>query len=158
MIWKLIALILCANNSRLGLKLFERAKRTPYFHLTGYMDRFWLFQTPWLCARFHLIKRADAGRHLHDHPFWFRSIILRGSYLEERLDGEINYYHPGYVNSMDPHTWHRIGAICGSSVLTLVFHGPRLSKSWGFLVDGTRIHHTEYDHVTGKAKRLGGEK
>jgi hypothetical protein len=144
MIWKIIAFLLTFNNNWLTEKLYARALKTPYIHLGDYMRRYWLFKTPWLCARFHVILRPDAGRHLHDHPFWFRSIILEGSYLEEMLGGELNAYHRGDVNFMGPYTFHKISSIRGRYVLTLVFHGPRLLKSWGFLVGGNRIHHSNY--------------
>jgi hypothetical protein len=145
MIWKLIAKALCANNTWLGLKLFSLAKKTPYYHLIDYMDRYWLFQTPWLSARFHVIKRPDSCRYLHDHPFWFRSIILQGRYAEQVLGQEwLNFYWPGDVNRVDADLYHRIHAIGGDSVLTLVFIGPKLPKSWGFLVKGKHVHHSDY--------------
>lgn len=80
--------------------LIERAKRTPYyyrdkngvlrFHLYGrdgspYMARYWLipYNRFGIAARVHHILRSDEDRHLHDHPWWSISIILRGGYFEE---------------------------------------------------------------------------
>lgn len=144
MIMKLIAFLLMFNNNWLALKLLDRARKTPYTHLPGYMMRYWLFRTKWVSARFHVILRADHGRHLHDHPFWFRSIILQGSYMEELKGGKTKFYHPGDINEMEPDTFHRIAAIRGDCVWTLVFHGPKLPKSWGFLIGKVRIHHKKY--------------
>ena|ERR1700686_4039773 len=87
--------------------LIEGAKRTPYFHLEGYMERYWLvpyknrklgfgcggvcfFQRPvaWLFQRFgiavriHRILRSDDDRAFHDHPWRYVSIILKGQYIE----------------------------------------------------------------------------
>lgn len=84
-----------------------RAKRTPYFHLKDYMERYWLFRRgafgladadghgapeggegeqgarPALAARVHVILRSDADDHLHDHPWPHLSIILSGGYWED---------------------------------------------------------------------------
>lgn len=97
--------------------LIERAKRTPYFHLDGYMARFWLvpyntvierspgaadgtgpvtwrrpvaklLQALGIAARVHHILRSDHGRDPHDHPWPFVTIILRGGYYEVRFDAD----------------------------------------------------------------------
>jgi hypothetical protein len=79
----------------------------PYFHLSGYMCRWWLlgsrnvqhnegrpggaepgggrlyqWLTDRLCIRLHAIQRSDADRALHDHPSASVSIILKGGYWE----------------------------------------------------------------------------
>jgi hypothetical protein len=91
--------------------LIERAKRTPYFHLhhgdgSLYMERYWLvpfasdkegcraatWREPltWLlqrlgvAVRLHVIHTPDLDRALHDHPWTFVSLVLRGWYREER--------------------------------------------------------------------------
>ena len=98
--------------------LINYAKRTPYFHLEGYMERFWLvpytsagsagrdddgtgvlsWRTPIkkllqrICAiRIHHILRSDLGRDPHDHPWPYVTVILKGGYWEQRFDnsGEI---------------------------------------------------------------------
>lgn len=84
-----------------------RAKRTPYSHIDGYMNRYWLvpYNDPkagdgcgpvefaerpiaWLLQQFdiavrvHHILRSDTDRHFHDHPWAYISFILEGGYLE----------------------------------------------------------------------------
>ncbi len=49
----------------------------------SYMAR-WIWQTRWFTIRIHHIKRADADVELHDHPWSFISLILKGWYEEER--------------------------------------------------------------------------
>lgn len=84
--------------------LIKRAQRTPYFHLDGYMNRWWLFngygfslaqddqtrherKIRWLpSVRIHHILREDNARDMHDHPWDARTIILKGWYDEERLE------------------------------------------------------------------------
>jgi len=65
--------------------LIRYAKKTPYFDLPGYMERWWLFKPrSWLPfrTRIHHILRSDNDRHLHDHPSDFWTLILRGGYWE----------------------------------------------------------------------------
>lgn len=71
--------------------IIRRAKRTPYFHLEGYMERFYFFR--WrsrgekhgpLTVRVHHILRSDSDRHFHDHPWPYVTLILRGGYIEYR--------------------------------------------------------------------------
>lgn len=96
--------------------LIARAKRTPYFHLTGYMNRWWLvpytyagsaglpgdgtgavswrrpvaklLQMLGVAVRVHEILRSDIGRDPHDHPWSYLTIVLKGGYVEERYDVE----------------------------------------------------------------------
>lgn len=103
MLWKLIAFIL--SRPRVADWIIRRAMRTPYFHLAGYMERYWLFngyssdqsltpaerrkakRFPWFpySIRIHHILRADTARHKHDHPWAARTIVLRGFYVEDRI-------------------------------------------------------------------------
>lgn len=87
--------------------LHVRAVKTPYDHLDGYMERFWLvpykqpelgtgcgpvkfFERPiaWLLQRFdiairlHHILRSDNDRHFHDHPWPYITLVLRHGYCE----------------------------------------------------------------------------
>lgn len=106
--------------------LMLRAMRTPYFHLfhadgTLYMARYWLvpfagekegcyvatWRQPftWLlqklgvAVRIHDIRTADLDRALHDHPWTFASLVLRGYYIEERPERDnvvsfADFYEP----------------------------------------------------------------
>ncbi|HEY0915397.1 MAG TPA: hypothetical protein VGE22_11045 [Solimonas sp.] len=63
------------------------AKRTPYFHLEGYMLRYWTRQPKpgrYITSRLHHILREDTDRAHHDHPWGFVSLVLRGWYIERR--------------------------------------------------------------------------
>lgn len=67
--------------------IINYAKRTPFEHLGDYMERYWFFSpkgllSRWMAARVHVIKRGDADRHLHDHPWSYVTLILDGSYTE----------------------------------------------------------------------------
>ena len=99
--WRLLAAIVTLPVVRDWL--IRRAQRTPYTHIHGpdgsiYMGRWWLFNpypaksdgrkrkwADWLpSARIHHIMRPDSDRHLHDHPWNARTIVLGGWYAEER--------------------------------------------------------------------------
>jgi len=92
--------------------LIARAKKTPYFHLPSYMNRWWLvpyraqandsqyktgtynavwYREPfkWLLQRFDIAIRVheiltsdDRDRGFHDHPWPYITIILKGGYIE----------------------------------------------------------------------------
>lgn len=73
--------------------IIRRAKLTPYFHLRGYMGRWWLMRigkrnedgSPSLLgARVHNIVRSDDDRACHCHPWPYLAIILKGGYWEVR--------------------------------------------------------------------------
>lgn len=92
--------------------LIARAKRTPYHHLAGYMNRWWLvpyidagsagsagcvkmtwrrpvakvLQMLGVAVRIHEILRSDTGRDPHDHPWPYVTIILKGKYRERRFE------------------------------------------------------------------------
>lgn len=88
----------------------------------------------------HNIHRADDDRELHNHPWrWMLSIILSGSYDEERTDaaGRVTRRRVRWFNFITDRDFHRIAELHGH-VWTLFITGPRV-QSWGFLVDGKLI-------------------
>lgn len=139
--------------------LIRRAQRTPYFHLPGYMDRFWLFNayekragievTPirWLpSVRIHHIKRPDLDLHPHDHPWDARTVILKGWYIERRWHPEGSEWRQrlaGYTGPIRFGDFHAITAVPPEGVWTLfITFGYR--GTWGFLVDGAKVPWREY--------------
>ena len=54
----------------------------------AYMRR-WILTTPLGTIRIHHITRPDADPELHDHPWNFVSLVLKGWYEEERPTPEI---------------------------------------------------------------------
>lgn len=104
---KLIAMLLVVP--RVQTWLLQLAILTPYFHLDGYMLRWWLvpYEDPeaglgcgkldWrrrpvarfiqklgYAMRIQLILRADNARHPHDHPWDARTYLLAGAYVDDR--------------------------------------------------------------------------
>lgn len=188
MLWKLVAWI--ATRPPVARWLIARARRTPYTHITGpdgsvYMGRWWLFNPypaksdgrkrrwgDWvLSVRVHHICRADSDRHMHDHPWNARTIILRGWYSEQRpcsvpvRDDNGMAVFPGDAHSMGPDRdgrwratfqreqgytgrlmfgeYHRIAEVSEGGVWTL-FITWRYQGTWGFDVDGSKVPWREY--------------
>jgi len=180
MLWRLIAKVI--SQPMIANYLIKRAMRTPYFHLDGYMNRYWLFNRyseigsstvvprrfKWMPSiRIHHILRADDARDLHDHPWNARTIILKGAYIERRLQSlgvrtdhtgntvtfaEMQSYvrHWGDTATINFGEYHSIDAVSEGGVWTLFIAGDYLG-TWGFLVDGKKVPHQEYDKKVGMA-------
>lgn len=158
LIWKFIAYIV--SRPLVYTWLIDRAQRTPYLHLEGYMFRWWLFNPywgpshwPWLPSiRIHHILRADLDRHYHDHPWDARTILLSGWYQERRLRfysdtalplaSTFERFH-GDTASLKYGEYHRIEHVSIGGVWTLFitwkYQGP-----WGYYVDGVKVPHRIY--------------
>lgn len=174
-IWWAVAKV-CAMP-RVADALIARAKRTPYYDITSadgtevYMGRWWLFnpygkgeQGQVLPARFtwlpsirvHHIMRKDNDRDLHDHPWNARTIILRGSYLEE-VPAPVPYVglwghtsrrreqwrEPGQTARILFGQYHRIKYVSDGGVFTM-FITWKYRGTWGFLVDGVKVPYKKY--------------
>jgi hypothetical protein len=140
-IWRVIARFV--SRPRVAAYLIERSKRTPYLHLDGYMNRYWLFNpTPpqsngqgrrfeWLPSiRIHHILRADHARDPHNHPWSFRTIILRGWYIERR-DDRYHFRTNGETARLNADGFHHIADVGSGGVWTL-FISWRWQHTWGF--------------------------
>jgi hypothetical protein len=166
-IWRIVARIV--TIPAVTSWLIARALPTPYTHITSsngrevYMGRWWLFNpyppasdgggrrwADWLPSiRIHHIMREDRDRHLHDHPWNARTIILRGWYEEERPmteDCELRYRarrNAGYTGRLLFGQYHRIRKVSPGGVLTL-FITWRKRGTWGFFVNGNKVPWRKY--------------
>lgn len=158
MMWSLLAKF-CAIPA-VAQWLFKRAERTPYTHIMSadgqsrYMGRWWLFNPypesgaskrwAWLpSVRVHHICRPDQDRHLHDHPWNARTIILANYYAEEREDGATRILIAGDTAAINYGEFHRITEVHPSGAWTL-FITWRYQGTWGFLVDGNKVPWRKY--------------
>lgn len=185
-LWHLIALFI--TQPRISAWIIRRAQRTPYTHIPSrdgrgtYMHRWWLFnpygkdaqgnELParwrWLpSVRVHHICLPDADRHLHDHPWNARTIVLRGWYDEEFYQSHMNdqavrerfaqrtgghalsmvlqsrIRSTGYTGRLLYGQYHRIAAISDGGVWTLFFTW-KLRGDWGFDVNGKKVPWRQY--------------
>jgi hypothetical protein len=167
--WRFLAKLLARPS--VADWIIKRAQRTPYDHLkvTGpsgqtyiervpsdarlfswehwYMRRWWFLRLGPLQIRVHHILLADIGRDLHDHPWPFRTFILRGGYVEAREHAggvRRRMRLPGTTAAMHRGEFHRIAKVAPGGAWTLfVTWGQR--QGWGFKSPaGAVIPHEEY--------------
>lgn len=152
--------------------LIRRARRTPYFHLhhadgSLYMERFWL--RPYkddrsgIAARVHHLVTADYDRALHDHPWDFVSIVLKGGYVEARPAGvEPSFCEEDGSELCNVHTRtagsiafrratdrHRIVYVAPDT-WTLFITGPK-RQWWGFYTPKGKVHWKDFESVHNSA-------
>lgn len=160
--WQLLARFLA--RPAVADWLIRRAMRTPYLHLRighageispvpnecwlypneyWYMRRFWLLRLGPLQIRLHNILAEDPGRDPHDHPWPFRSVILRGWYLEQRGTRHARR-EAGQSYRLGRGEFHRIVQVADDGAWTLfITWGAR--RGWGFKrADGSVTPHGEY--------------
>lgn len=134
-----------------------------------YMDRWYIIPPQWnlpFCVRLHHILRHDQARVPHNHPYAFKSIVLRGFYVEEQILGvppmeegcewiafpvrEV-YHFPFKWHKIARQRYHRITEMSAGGVWTVIVH-PRKPKEyeWGYLGEGGKhIPHAEYNRPPG---------
>lgn len=109
-----------------------------------YMERYFVSGGPRQSGpslRFHLILRSDPGIDLHDHPWDFTSVILRGRYSEVTPTGQRSY-GPGDVLVRKAEDLHRL-VLGEGPVWTLVRTGP-VRRRWGFQTGSGWVHWSEH--------------
>lgn len=148
-----------ATLDRLHDWLFAQRSRHPIKHLEGYMNRWWVFRLgrwgadpdgepfPFIGARLHEILRSDDDRHLHDHPFAYITLILKGGYVEVQPhpDGEyITHRPPGSLLFRRATSLHRLIVPEGKTCTTLFITLPG-AQVWGFLTEEGKIPARAYE-------------
>lgn len=115
----------------------------------SYMMRWVLCVFGWE-FRLHHIRQPDRVRHLHDHPWTFWSLVLRGRYTHVvRIPGAFRRIVPrtrlrvpecvqtraaGQVDRMGPELAHCITQVSEGGTWTFCVTRPR-ERTWGFWVD-----------------------
>lgn len=130
-----------------------------------YLQRIRLLSTPLFGLFIHKLEVPDPGPDLHDHPWWFASLILLGGYdqwiaetrsapfyatLRERMGssctpGEERKRRWLSVGRIRLHECHKIFRLYRSPTWTLVLRGPR-RHSWGFHSARGFEDHRTYDY------------
>lgn len=132
----------------------QRPARIIKISAKPYLIRYYMGQRFGRTFYLHQFLTADGERHIHNHPWRLsRSLVLAGSYFEERLSAlcakngpKLQMRRVGLTNRIDQADFHRIAAVWPGT-WTLFFHTtPRLHQ-WGFLEiadpdeDGYRATH-----------------
>lgn len=103
----------------------------------------WRKHRAWLPSiRIHHILRRDLDRHPHNHPWSWRSLVMRGWLVEER-DGNERAVLAGDTYRCDDTDFHRITHVSGGGVWTLFITGRKM-HSWGFKTDAGFVNWREY--------------
>ena len=127
-------------------------------HIGNYMRRF-ILATPWFSIRLHSILRSDVERDLHDHPWSFVSVLLRGGYTEKRPKTVAPCFAEdlsGIETTETTHrsTWynrwgwrlatdrHRISFVYPDT-WSLFIYGP-VRQWWGFYTKAGKIYFQDY--------------
>jgi len=139
-----------------------------------YLTRWRLIQTPWFGVYLHRMDGPDSRPTLHDHPWEFASIILRGGYREvynaeparSALTDDYRIHRAGDVNRLHVTDGHYIRELFRVPTWTLMLVGRR-QRTWGYWDDesGYRdrswtpfdVHHhaAEFDAAMAERARLG---
>lgn len=82
--------------------------------------------------RLHHFRSSDDDRALHDHPWWFFTLILKGGYTDVSDTGD-TVMKRGHLYFRKAHHRHTVQVNPGG-VWTLCLMGPK-SRTWGFWVD-----------------------
>lgn len=129
--------------------IFDRLENEPY------LERYYLFLKDRKSFPFniflHKFLKSDPD-HVHDHPWPYATLILKGGYFEyvpkfneQGLKvGEMCYWRgPGHFRICKENSYHRIEIKPGIECWTLFMPGPQ-KREWGFLVDNKWIEQNEY--------------
>ena len=141
------------------LKLLEKLgrKRIVYDRVDNepYLERYYLFLKDRDRFPFnvflHKFLKSDPD-DLHDHPWPYATIILKGGYYEwtpvfnskEEKIGEIcTWRGPGSFRTNNAKSYHRIELDPSIECWTLFMPGPK-QRDWGFLVRNTWVQWEQY--------------
>lgn len=133
--------------------LMEKFEVPDYDHpQRNYLTRWRLIQTPWAAVYLHRMDGPDPRATLHDHPWHFVSIILRGGYHERTPTTEARRWGAGSVHRMRATDAHSIRGLFREPTWTLLLVGKR-RREWGYIDDDgwTRFdlhpHAVEFDRA-----------
>jgi hypothetical protein len=113
-----------------------------------YLRRHYLTPRVWHKRVFlHHIVLPDPDAHMHDHPWDFKTRVLRGWYKESFIDGPVH----GFSCKVAPGQWykrpatfrHRITEVSPGGVWTLVV-ADQAEREWGFWVGGKWLPWHQY--------------
>ena len=119
--------------------ILDRVENKPY------LERYYLFLKNRKKSPFniflHKFLQSDPDE-LHDHPWPYFSLILKGGYWEINPKGRF-WRSPGHFRVYNPNSLHRIELKPNIPAWTLFIPGPK-RREWGFIVNEKWMHHLEY--------------
>ena len=111
-----------------------------------YLQRLRVVSCRWFGLYIHWFHASDDDC-LHDHPWPFATLILKGGYWEYTIaetGDEVRRWHPPLALRFRPARWlHRVEVDPGCLPVTMVLRGPRIRR-WGFKTVGGWVPWPEY--------------
>lgn len=120
-----------------------------------YLERYYVFirDRKWFPFNVFLHKflKSDPD-DVHDHPWPYATLILKGGYYEwvpefnsngEKIAEVRKWRSPGHFRVCSATSYHRIELCEGVECWTLFMPGPQ-KREWGFLVNNKWIHNDTY--------------
>lgn len=107
-----------------------------------YLIRWTLFQCRLFSIKIHKALISDIGP-LHDHPWSYLSIILKGGYFEHTEEGS-KWYGPGSILLRKANKLHKLEIPKGKSSLSLIFTSAKW-RQWGFNIGDRWKPHNKVD-------------
>jgi len=140
------------------LKLLERLgrKRIIYDRINNepYLERYYLFLKERDRFPFnvflHKFLKGDPD-DVHDHPWPYATLILKGGYYEYtpnfeygKMVGETKHWRgPGHWRICSSNSYHRIELVPGVTAWTLFMPGPQ-QREWGFATRKGWVRYDQY--------------
>jgi hypothetical protein len=136
---------------RLGRKrvVMDRQANEPY------LERYYIFLKDRKHFPFnvflHKFLKSDPD-DVHDHPWPYATLILKGGYYEwvpqfnsagEKIGEIAKWRAPGHFRFCSATSYHRIELDPGVECWSLFMPGPQ-KRQWGFLVNNIWVHNEKY--------------
>lgn len=129
--------------------ILDRQSNEPYLerYYVFLRDRTWFPFNVFL----HKFLKSDPD-DVHDHPWPYATLILKGGYYEWVPEFDLNgkkvaehrhWRGPGHFRTCSANSFHRIEVDPAVECWTLFMPGPQ-RREWGFLVNNKWIHNDEY--------------
>ena len=114
--------------------------------VTPYMERYYILfkdRPRWfpLNITLHKICKSDLPI-LHDHPWGYMTIILKGGYIEHTKYARF-LRGPGHIRFRNANSYHWLEVLEGVPSWSLFFMGKK-QRDWGFLKDSEWMEAEEY--------------
>jgi hypothetical protein len=109
-----------------------------------YLER-WVLDFKLFSIRLHHWLASDDQRHFHDHPWWYLSWVLKGSYVDRSPWGDVR--RARWSVKRFP-ALHRHSVIIDKPCWTLLITGPE-KRVWGFWVHGRFRKRNKYFFIFG---------
>ena len=98
----------------------------------------WVFIFFGFAIRIHKWIRSDDKRYMHNHPWWFRTFVLKGSYTDVYLDKDGNIQKDlikRFSTRYRPSSHIHYVEVPEKGCITILLTGKPINK-WGFFVNG----------------------